>query len=239
MTVKHTFSAMLQPTNHACTQAATAMLLSHYDPSVTVAQVMRESPTQKKDDGNEAGSSMQRLATYCLDKGYEVELYSFDAIILDLSWRNLSDQELLKKLEKIKESREVKNLGKGSTRQLIEEYIAFIKKGGKLIIKPYPDTQLLSDLIKQGPLCVAISHPTMTGAGHTKSLGVREDVQDDLENGISTHAVLAYGQDKAGNYLISDPWGDPQDYTATPDQLIASIMAAQWLCDNIIFRISS
>jgi len=230
---------MLQPTNHACTQAATAMLLSHYDPSATIAQVMQESPTQKKDDGSEAGSNMQQLAAYCLDKGYEVELYSFDAIILDLSWRDLSGQELLKKLEKVKDSREVKNLGKGPTRQYIEEYIAFIKKGGKLTIKPYPTTQLLTDLVGRGPLCVAISHPTMIGTGHTKGIGVRQDVQDDLKNGISTHALLVYGQNQAGDYMISDPWGHPQDYTATPDQLIASIMAAQWLCDNMFFRITS
>lgn len=182
---------------------------------------------------------MQQLAVYCLEQGYEVELYSFDAIILDLSWGGLSNQKLLEKLEKIKDSRDVKNLGKSGTRQYIEEYIAFIKKGGKLIIKPYPTTQLLTDLVKQGPLCVAISHPTMTGAGHTKSVGLRKDVQEDLKNGISTHAVLAYGQNEAGDYLISDPWGHPQSYTATSDQLIASIMAAQWLCDNIVFRISA
>lgn len=231
------FTPELQPTNNSCTQTATAMLLSHYDKTFNVAKIIADAAVQKNENGDDFGSSMQQLAVYCIEKGYKVEMYSFDALILDFTWADLSNEDLLEKLEKIKDVRDVASLGKQFTKQYIEEYIDFVSKGGSLIIKPFPTKELLVELLQQGPLCVAVNYTTMQGTGHAKNTGLRADVQDDLENDITTHVVLVYGQDEDGNFMISDPWGDPQQNVLSSDQLIASIMAAQWLCDNILFRI--
>jgi hypothetical protein len=237
MTTQHTFTPQLQPTNNSCTQTATAMLLSHYDNQTTVDAVLADAHVQKLDTGEDAGSSMQQLAIYCLDQGYKIEMYSFDSLILDFSWIGLNKDELLRRFEKIKDIRSVDSLGKKFTHQYVEEYIKFIQKGGSLIIQPYPTKELLTDLIQQGPICVAVNYTTMMGVGHSRNIGLRKDIKDDLENNISTHAILVYGQDEGGDFLISDPWGAPQQNTLSSDQLIASIMAAQWLCDNVFFRV--
>lgn len=208
------------------------MLLSHYGSSVTPDKILAQSGTSE-----EFGSSMQQLAIYCIEQDYKVEMYSFDSLILDFTWTSLSPDDLITKLEKIKNTRDVASLGKNLTRQYIEEYIDFVHKGGKLIIKPYPTIELISSLLTEGPICVAVNHPTMSGDGHNTSIGLRTSEQNDLENEITTHAILLYGQDTAGNFLAADPWGSPAKRVLTPDQLIASIMAAQWLCDDMLFRI--
>lgn len=231
--IQHNFVSELQPTNVSCTQTATAMLLSHFDKKYNTATVLQSSPA------TEFGSSMQQLAIYCLDQGYDVDMYSFDTRILDLTWSNLSSDALIEKFEKIKTVRNIESLGKNVTQQYIEGYVEFIKKEGKLYIQPYPTRELLKQLVTEGPVCVAVNYTTLLGAGHTKNLGLRASEQDDFENEVTTHAVLVYGLDDDNNFLVSDPWGDPQFNTVTSDQLIASIMAAQWLCDNVFFRIKS
>lgn len=229
--IKHDFVSELQPTNVSCTQTATAMLLSHYDTKYNVASILQQAPTE------DFGSSMQQLATYCIDQGYDVEMYSFDARILDFTWSGLPDNELIEKLESVKIIRNVESLGSELTRQYIEEYIEFIRKGGKLIIQPFPTRDLLTRLVTEGPVCVAVNFTTLLGTGHSKNIGLRASEHDEFDNDVTTHAVLVYGQDDDGNFLFSDPWGNPQLNSATSDQLIASVMAAQWLCDDIIFRI--
>lgn len=231
MKIIHDITSELQPTNVSCTQTATAMLLSHYDEKFNVARVLQDVPTQ------DFGSSMQELAIYCIKQGYEVEMYSFDTRILDLSWAGLSDNDLVMKLEKVKYVRNIDSLGKTFTEQYVEDYIQFIKNGGSLSILPYPNSDLLRRLVREGPICVAVNYTTLYGAGHTRDMGLRKSVQDDLENGITTHAIVVYGENDSGEFLISDPYGDPKKSTVTSDQLIASIMAAQWLCDNMLFRI--
>lgn len=230
--IKHDFTPELQPTNVSCTQATTAMLLSHYDSKYSVARVLADSPADK-----EFGSTMQQLATYCIKQGYNVEMFSFDARILDFTWSGLSREELVAKLERVKSVRNIESLGKQLTEQYVADYIEFLNKGGKLYIDPYPTRELLVRLVNEGPICVAVNFTTLLGTGHSKNVGLRASQQDDLDNEVTTHAVLVYGQDDDGNFLLADPWGEPQFNVATSDQLIASIMAAQWLCDNIIFRV--
>lgn len=238
MTIQHSFTPLLQPTNYSCTQTATAMLLSYYNPDINLGAIIQDAPVQLLDDGSAAGSSMQQLATYCLDQGYGVELYNFDSLLLDLSWGNLSTGELIQKLLLVKDTRSIASLGKKFTEQYIEEYITFIQKGGSLIIKPYPTRELIKKLLIEGPICVAVNYTTMQGTGHTKNSGLRKDIQDDTENDVSTHVILLYGIDENDNFLICDPWGDPQSNVLSSDQLIASIMATQWLCDNSFFRLT-
>lgn len=238
MSVKHDYNLILQPTNVSCTQTATAMMLSHYDKTVNLTEIL-EKTVSKDESGEETGSSMQQLGTYCLDQGYDVELYSFDSLILDLSWSQMPSSQLIEKLELVREHRNVASLGENSTKNYIKEYLAFLKKGGTLIIESHPTSSLLKKLVSDGPVCAAVSHPTMAQSGHTSNTGLRRDIQNDLENDISTHAVLIYGCDDNGNFLIADPWGNPEIRTLTSEHLIASIMSAQWLCDNILFRIKT
>lgn len=232
MSTRHNFTPFLQPTNVSCTQTATAILLSHYEPSVTPDTVLAQSGANK-----EFGSSMQQLATYCIDQGYSVEMRSFDSLILDFTWSSLLPKDLIAKLELIKDVRNVASLGPDMTRHYIEEYITFIRRGGQLVIHPYPTVGSIGKLLAEGPICVAVNYTTMSGDGHSTNVGLRESQPNELDNDVTTHAILVYGQDEDGNFLIADPWGNPATRTLAPDQLIASIMAAQWLCDNIFFRI--
>lgn len=81
----------LQPTNVTCAQVATAMLLHWFDKTTTVEGVLQANPAPII-DGKPSGSTMQALASYCRALQYDVTLYSFDAMLLDVQWNDMSDE---------------------------------------------------------------------------------------------------------------------------------------------------
>ncbi len=237
--LQYSYTPLLQPTNAACTQTATAMLVSHLSSQYKLETILREAPVYTDPNGTELGSSLPELAAWCLGAGFTVTLYTFDSMLIDLSWQDLRSSTLLERLEVVRATRSVRSLGKALSTQYVDDYIQFLQQGGKLVIQSYPSSDLLEQLIRQGPFCVGVNQPTLRGTGHGRSTGLRQSQPDDTHNGIATHAVMIYGRNIAGEFLVADPWGNPSTYTIGQDQLIAAIMATQWFCDNVIFQITT
>ena len=84
---EYSVTEYLQPTNHSCSFAAVATLLSYYDDKVTPNDILSEISVNKDSEGNDIGAINQNLAVYCLKRGYNVDIYSADFQLLDLSWR--------------------------------------------------------------------------------------------------------------------------------------------------------
>src|SRR5258708_5678154 len=90
-TIKHIY----QPTNSTCGYAALAMLLSHYGKNVSVDYLLSQVPHPKDEDGNNTGSITAQLAAWSQRQGFKVHMYSFDCLVLDLAWQNLSQKATL------------------------------------------------------------------------------------------------------------------------------------------------
>lgn len=234
MSLDHAVKDFRQPTNHTCGQTAVAMLLSHYDAQISLDEVIA-AKTYKDEDGEETGSLSQELATWVLGKGYDVEFYVFDFLIVDLSWSQLNPDQIIERLDKVKASREVPALGKKWSERYVQSYIDFLRAGGSLHIQPYPTVKLLEKLLKAGPIFANVGTQTFFNQGRTRYPAYHQEIADDVDGYASTHSIVIYGKNHDGAFLIADPWSG--QYTASSERLVAGIIAAEVECDSLLFTI--
>lgn len=238
--IKHDITHHYQPTSTSCGYASLSMLLSHYNHDTPAADLLKEVPQAKNEDGVPIGSLTAQLAEWCVKQGYEVDFISFDFLITDLSWSGLSSEELLGKLEFVKDIRDVHNVGgKYWSKVYVEAYINFIKAGGKLTIQPHVTTKLLYEKLQDGPVYVNICSSVIHGTGRQQYPEPDTDkllsVDDDIHGAIGTHSVVIYGNDSDGNFLVADPWDGLEVIGA--ETMLCGITAAQLECDAQCFQI--
>lgn len=214
-----------------------AMLLSFFGQTYTPEEIASKVPVNKNDEGEDLGTINQQLATWCLSQGYEVEMYTADFEVVDLSWSMLSKEELLVRMEATKELREVPALGKEWSKIYMQSYIDFVTAGGKLYIRPYMTTELLDGLLPSSPLLLCVCYNVLYDIGRSKDIGLRKSRADDVSGKLTNHSIVVYGRNDRGNYLISDPWKVPGTHEVEPERLLASMAAAQMECDNLLFQL--
>ncbi|HSX02145.1 MAG TPA: C39 family peptidase [Candidatus Saccharimonadia bacterium] len=235
--ITHSVKHYYQPTNNSCSQAALAMLLSHYGQELSPEHIMESVPVGKNDQGEDWGTINQQLATWCRSQGYGVELHTADFQIIDLSWANLAQVKLIERMELAKDHRVVPALGKAWSQIYLQSYIDFVKAGGGLYIRPFMTTGLIDDLLVNGPLLVCICYSVLYNTGRSKNIGLRESKDDDLSGKVENHSVVIYGRDKHGNYLVADPWKEPGRHVIESERLLCAMTAAQIECDNLLFQV--
>lgn len=236
MTIEHKIIHQYQPTNTTCGYAALAMLLSFYDKTVTVDDLVKsvKQPTNK--EGDPIGSITTELITWCLSQGFRSKLYSFDCELLDLSWGRLSSEEIIAKIEQHRSSRNVLGLGNEYAKRYLDGYATMMKHGGVLIIQPHVTTKLIDSLLKTAPVYVNVCSDVMDNIGRTKVAGLRQFEEDDEDGSIHTHSIVVYGITDRKEYLVADPWRGPRKLDA--ETLLCSITMAQVECDNMIFQLT-
>src|SRR3989344_3120438 len=124
--VKHYY----QPTNTSCGYASLAMLLSYYGSKDNPDTVIKK--INIRNHGKVPGDSSitAQLAAWLAGQGYKVTFFSFDNQITDLSWADLNQNEILKRLEKAKDVRDVSAVGgKEWSKTYTQAYIDLIKNG--------------------------------------------------------------------------------------------------------------
>lgn len=232
--IKHTITHHFQPTNNTCGYGALATFLSHYDHVYTPQQLVDTVPQPVlRQDGTTGGSVTAQLATYYQTAGLNVTMYTFDCLITDLSWKNLSSTQTIERLSAVRNHRDVLGLGKNYANVYIDAYIALLKAGAKLNIQPYVTTDLLHTLLQHGPVFTNICSTTLRGVGRSRPIGLRKSVVDDIAGSVSTHSTVVCGIDTDGSFLVSDP--NVGLITVQPDALLCAITAAQIECDNQLF----
>jgi uncharacterized protein YvpB len=230
--VEHSVKLKLQPTNHSCGQTSAAMLLDYFGERITPAEVIDWVKCVDK-NGDETGSVTPQLAAKIAERGFNVDLYTFDLLIINHDWKGLNDDQLIERLRAVRTTRYVPAIA-GYEKQYIDAYINLVKAGGKLHIVDYPTTELLYKLLKTAPIFANVCQSVLTGAGHSRNVALRKTKPD--ENGaIATHSVVIYGIHD-GQFLIADSWSG--HLTVAPEALLAAISAAQIECDNMIFQIT-
>ncbi len=232
-TREHQVTHQYQPTNNCCAQTALAILISHYDIDTTAEDILQQMPTRKKDNGDDWGTIGQKLAAWPITKDLGVTVYSFDFQVLDLSWADLPAEKVLERLEAVRAFRDVPSLGREWTMDYTQAYIDLLNQGGKLIIKPYPASALLYNLLNNGPVMVCVSYNMLYNRGRTRVVELRKSVDDDLAGIVTNHFIVVYGNDVDGNFLVADPWEKPGRHIIEPERLVCAMTASQVECDNL------
>lgn len=235
--IKHQITHFYQPTNHTCSQSATAILLSFFGVETTPEEVASKVPVNKNDKGEDWGTINQQLATWCISQGYEAEMHTADFQVIDLSWADLPKDKLLERMEAAKEHREVPALGKEWSKIYMQSYIDFVEAGGKLSIHPYMTTELLDSKLSESPLLQCVCYNVLYNTGRSNNVALRKSDADDIKGKLANHSIVIYGKTDNGNYLIADPYKEPGTHEVEPERLLAAMATAQMECDNLFFQL--
>lgn len=233
--IKHDVKHHYQPTNTSCGYTALSILLSFYDKDVSVEELLTAVKQPLNDKGEPGGSITAELVTWCLSQGFDSTLYSFDGLMLDISWQKLSQAKLLDKIEAVQESRDVLGLGVEYGSRYLKAYADMMKAGGELTIQSHVTTRLINNLLQTAPVYANVCSNVMNDLGRTRTAELHKYVEDDIEGRLFTHSVVIYGRDTNGNYLIADPWSGMIEIDT--DTLLSSITMAQIECDNMVFQL--
>lgn len=239
--IEHRITHHYQPTSSSCGYASLSMLLSHYEQETSTSELLEQVPQGKDESGEPIGSLTAQLAEWCIKQGFDVDFISFDFLITDLTWRGLNNEQLLEKLETVKDVRDVHNVGgKYWSKMYVQAYIDLIKSGGKLSVMPHATTRLLYEKLKNAPVYVNICSSVVHGTGRQQypepDTPKRLRVPDDIHGTVGTHSVVIYGNDENGNFLVADPWDGLE--VIDPETMLCGITAAELECDAQCFQLA-
>lgn len=238
--IEHKIIHTYQPTSTSCGYASLSMLLSHYDHIISTKELLSQVPQACDEEGKPVGSLTAQLAEWCLRQGFMVDFISFDLLITDLSWSGLNNEQLLEKLESVKEYRDVHSVGgKYWSKAYVQAYIDLIKSGGNLSVQPHVTSQLLYKWLETGPVFTNISSSVVHGTGRSQhpepETSKRLSIPDDKSGTVGTHSVVIYGNDSDGNFLVADPWDGLE--VVNVETMLCAITAAELECDSQCFRL--
>lgn len=237
--IQHDIQAIKQKTSE-CMQTAATQLISFYDKSITVEEVLKEVPIYIDENGDKIGTSPGHLASFFAARGYKTTTHIFDVELFDLSWSGLSNTEVINKLIKRQEYIPTNSWLAKYHHILVEGWQLYVQKGGTFGF-PVLSSKLIHELLQEGPVLMMVNS-TYLNRSSKQSYSTETDkfVDDDLQGRSLTHAVTAAGY-KDGKFLIVDPdppEGIEQHRWIESDHILASIMAAQTESDNFIISVS-
>lgn len=236
--ITHNLTLCYQPTTTTCGYASLSTLMSHYDMPVSVDTLLRDVPQGLNEQGDPIGSITAQLATWCAQQGFAVNFWSFDFLITDFGWSDLSQAEILERLKAVRDVRDVPQVGGKMWSQIYAQaYIDLIEAGGILHIEPHVTSRLLYDKLQNGPVYVNIAPATVSGEGRARYpvADERTGIPDDVHGRVGTHSVVVYGVNEAGDFLVADPWEGERVIDA--EALTCAIAAANIECDSQCFQI--
>lgn len=219
-----------------CVQAAGAMFLSAYDIVKTPADIEAEVPMRSWPGKTElAGTPNQDIAAYFARLGLQVQIVSFDAWVTDLSWQHKDTDFIRSRLETASGRLTAPMIGRQGTELYIQAYLDYIKAGGSISVKPYPQIAFIKELLEEGPILTTVSYDVLHGLGKSVSDGPDAETSrfDDVTGTAPNHTIVISRQ-VAGMMEVYDPWLKPGIHLRSPDQVISAISAAQQECDNML-----
>lgn len=228
-----------QPTSTTCSPTALSILLDHYKDNIGPLEIEEVVPQCLDENGKKMGTINQQMATWCIRRGYDVSMHTFDCQIIDQSWSKMSKDKLLERLKLRKSGWVVPGIGKNWTEEYTQSYIDFLEAGGALTITNAATTKLLHNLLDKGPILACVSFSTMYGAIRSRIDDESMSPDDDINGRALNHSIVIYGINEDGSYTIADPSQSrkPGLQTIESEVMLAAISTAQIECDNLIFQI--
>jgi hypothetical protein len=237
--IEYDIKAIKQNTSE-CMQTAATQLISYYEPSITVQEVLTEVPIYIDENGDKIGTSPGHLASFFAARGYKTTTHIFDVELFDITWSGLLDHEIVENLTKRQEHIPANSWLAKYHHILVEGWKLYVQQGGTFSF-PQLSSKLLYDLLLAGPVLMMVNSTYLNRT--SKQLYSKETdkfVKDSIRGRSLTHAVTAAGY-KDGKFLIIDPdppEGIEQHRWIEGDHILASIMAAQTESDNFVISVS-
>ena len=229
---------LTQTESSNCVQASVAMLLSYYGLSLTIGQIQSKIPVRFDSQGKPYGTLLMDIAAWIKSLGFEATLDSFDCEIIDRSWKNISTNEILGKLQKLKGSNNQTVVSFDIRNIMIDSYINMLGSGVKFNISRLSE-DYLRDLIKKGPFLSIVSYNYIYDAPRDKyNAETKKYEPDDIEGKTINHAVVVTGIDEEKVY-INDPdetRGGQNSFLV--DHFITSIAVAENKASNCILSVN-
>lgn len=211
------FHIAAQPDGASCGPTCLHALYRFYGEEVPIAEIAGS--LQELDDGGVLGV---QLACHALQRGYDVEIFTYNLQMFDPTWFRGARPDLRAKLQMQAAVKKKRKLHFAT-----DAYLRYLDLGGRVEMHDLT-TKFLATLIAGG-------EPVLTGLSSTWLYGgpreVGRDPQDDDVRGVPQgHFVVLCGwEKKARRVLVADPlrpnpFSSEPVYSVDVDRLIASIL---------------
>lgn len=182
-----------------CGLASLAMIYAFYGKDRGMNQLRPELIT------DEIGTYAPQLGSDLLKEGLEVEIIINNPKLIEKSDRNLSQEDLLVKFMAKRDQAQEKAKEEARKREfeheekVMEYFVNFMQKGGRVTIK-VPNREDLKEEIKKGrPLVVFLTNATLYEKNIAEAKG--------KDFGYTFHSMVAIGFDESQDtVLINDPY---------------------------------
>lgn len=183
-----------QPSATTCGPTCLHAIYKYYGETLELESVIAD--VRELDEG---GTFACRLGTHAVQRGYDVDLYTFNLQVFDPTWFQLAPGAML---ERLRARRKAK--GRGTLGLAIDGYVEFIEHGGAVLFEDLT-TRLIRKYLNRGvPILTGLSSTFLYRA--MREHGPKLD-DDDIIGDPQGHFVVLCGYDKeARTVLVADPW---------------------------------
>lgn len=209
-----------QPDDSTCGPTSLHAVYRYFKDTISLSEVIKEVPYL-----DEGGTLEVLLACHALSRGYRVRIYTYNLHIFDPTWFDLSNAEIIAKLE------EQLVYKKGSKLQrATRAYIDFLKKGGELCCNDLTKS-LLSGYFEKGiPVLTGLSATYLYRSAREFGDEHGDSVYDDVRGYPMGHFVVLCGfAEDQKRIVVADPYQENpyfknNYYEVKASHLVNSIM---------------
>lgn len=182
-----------QPDETTCGPTCLHAIYEYYGDPVSLNTVIGE--VVQFDDGGTIGAY---LGIHALDRGYRVQIYTYNLQLFDPTWFG-EDSEFL--IDRLKKQLKYKNNPKFE--MVTYAYIRYLEMGGQLLFSDLKSRIIRKYLNKNYPIIAGLSATYLYRSAREYGL---DSQYDDLRGEPAGHFVLLHGYDKESREVfIADP----------------------------------
>ncbi len=207
-----------QPDYTTCGPTSLHAVYSHYNNSISLETIVSE--IKQFEDGG--GTLAVVLGQHALKHGHDVTIVSYNINIFDPSWFEEEETLICAHLE---ESLKRKT---GDAKHLfaINQYIRFLKSGGRLRFEDLSSDLLKNILNERVPILTGLSSTWLYREAREMP---QTNEPNPIEGSPAGHFIVIDGYDDNGEFLICDPYhknpiNASNRYSIGPRRLINSIL---------------
>lgn len=206
-----------QPTETSCGPTCLYGIYRFYGINQPLEQIIREV------EATEGGGTLGvLLGNHALQKGFAVQMYTYNLRVFDPTWFPASPEQLAAKLKA-----SLPYHRKAKLREAILAYTHFCEQGGQVCMEVLNGALIRKHLKRNQPILTGLSS---TFLYHVKRLNPETNQDDDLGGEAEGHFVLLAGYNQEDQTIqILDPYAhNPRDnsrcYSVNMDELINAIL---------------
>ena len=209
-----------QPDDTTCGPTSLHAVYSYYGDDISLESVIAEVPYLER-----GGTLAVYLGIHALKRGYDVEIYSHDLKVIDPTWFELPQDEIVIRLnDQIahKESKRVRNASKA--------YMEYLALGGKLREQAFTSRLLRNFFDRNIPVLSGLSATYLYRSRREYTDGHGRLHYDDVRGFPQGHFVVLCGYDQERRHVIAadpcreNPVSHDHYYSVDVDRLINAIL---------------